>query len=64
MNSENIFLLKKIPNYIFQSKKKKASGMDLSKETSNKTLKLIKIVRSKCVLNLFLILKVNVKVTV
>ena len=65
MNSENIFLLeKKLIIYSNPKKKKKASGMDLSKETSNKTLKLIKIVRSKCVLNLFLILKVNVKVTV
>ena len=38
--------------------------MDLSKETSNKTLKLVKIVKFKCVFSLFLILKVNVKVTV
>lgn len=64
MNSENIFLLEKKLIIYSNPKKKKASGMDLSKETSNKTLKLIKIVRSKCVLNLFLILKVNVKVTV
>lgn len=65
MNSENIFVEK---NYLIiysnPKKKKKASGMDLSMEISNKTLKLVIIVKSKCVFSLFLLLKVNVKVTV